>query len=78
MDVLPVPDGADTTRNNPFLCSPPADLFNILNLLSELRQFALYLDNLPGNFTVAALGSDRIDFTIHLLDQEIHFSPMVS
>lgn len=46
MEVLPAPDGAETTMNNP-LAFPVFSLLNVLYLLSQLCQIALDLDDIP-------------------------------
>ena len=50
------------------------NLFDILNLLSNLFKFALHINNDTGNASVVTLGTDGVCLTVQLLHKEVKLS----
>jgi len=76
MEVFPAPLGAEDHDNLPGAlrarwCARHVALLDILQLLTDFFQFLLHPHHQVGNLLRAGLGSDRVHFAVHLLNQKI-------
>src|SRR5262245_38434950 len=68
--VLPVPDGAETTKRRPrWPCG--AALLNVLHLLAHPLELRLHVDDDRRDLEAFGLRPDRVDLAVHLLQQEV-------
>src|SRR5438445_7870787 len=73
-EVLPVPEGADTTNKNPCRRRAGMTLFDILNLLTNLLKLGFHGKNLLRDGEIADLRPDGRHLAIDFLQQKIQTS----
>src|SRR6185503_16225170 len=69
--VFPAPDGAETMNSSPRRAAP---LLDILDLLAHLLELRLRGDDQLGYAKAVGLGTHRIHFAVHLLEQEVELA----
>src|SRR5262245_24122566 len=68
--VLPVPDGAETTKSRP-RCPCGAPLLDILDLLTHPLELRLHVHDDRRDLQPFRLRPDRVDLAVHLLQEEV-------